>query len=181
MQAFEEVAKSHGFTRLESFTLPVVWERRHSFSHAFNDWHNKLRNDPSMMLYSDDPATVTVLQLAASAKTDRGKWEAFRMACDSTITSHIKGLVVFVFRHGCVTSTVPSSKDDPKGPSELDAALKRLKEDHKHTDRICVVCLEEGKRLLLCRWCSATTCDDCVWKVMALHGRCPLCRRSPRE
>jgi len=173
MEAYEDVTKSHGFTRLEALTLPFVKGDPSLLDAANEDVGNKLRNDPGLMMYSDDPATVFYLKVVRPGMTRQDLRNAFRDACRRA-TSSQRSSIMFIFVDGRFFSAIETLKSDPEGPSTLDGVLKRR---HEY-GRSCVMCLNETGNVACCRYCTATMCDDCLAKVIDLDNRCPLCRQN---
>jgi len=57
VQAYWEVAKANGFTRLERFALPLL-HREAFIDRKIRALQASIRKNPTVLRYSDDPAAV---------------------------------------------------------------------------------------------------------------------------
>jgi len=67
---FEEVAKANGFTRLRSFTLPLVDGTSKRVSRTLDTVYECVEDDPMLVMYTNDPASCLNLEKHAGCAVD---------------------------------------------------------------------------------------------------------------
>jgi len=173
MQRYKDIARYRGFTRFETIELPFVLERADLFDEAEIEMEEKLK-DSSLIMYSDDPATVYYLANKRLAKTNEELYALFSVACGISLRPpNNRTNIIFVFGNEQSISYAKVDKNDLDDLAVFDGTLKRRNEH----GRDYVVCYEVKTPRWDCRHCTATMCADCAAKVNELDGCCPICRK----
>jgi len=181
LKPFEEIARSHGFSRLRSFTFPLVDgtpERVHRTSETVVDC---VVADPTLMMYTDDPATILFIdKLSRTVDADPLSLSPVELArAQARDPSSVdRSFVLFVYGADGSTQFTRLHKTHPESPDCFDEALRMR---GRHLGDECVVCYEPCDVVSCCRRCTATMCMDCDRKNnIFADARCPLCRQSKR-
>jgi len=166
------VAKSRGFTRFKKFSLPFIKGVR-KFQDAYNVFQKLLDADPTLMMYSTDPATN---HFFAHPSTTNEKFED----CIAIAKGRrdMPPYYVFVYKTPNIKNTCcPIRVNHPDPPSVLDGMLKNL---GKH-DETCIICYEKIAERAMCMQCTAVMCMPCYRKNNSKIGRCPQCRKEDNK
>jgi len=171
---FEEVAKANGITRLRSFTLPLVDGTSKRVSRTLDTVYECVENDPTLVMYTDDPASCLYLEKHAGTAVDAPfSPEAVARMSARNPSLFDRSSVMFVYGADGTAQQVRLGKTDPEGPTFFGEVLKSR---GRHGDQ-CVVCYEMPDVVACCKRCSATMCMPCNRKNQVHNGaRCPLCR-----
>jgi len=174
MQAYEEVARSHGFQRFEKFSISFVFDPVQDIG-EMEKVIDRIGSAIPTMLYTDDPATLHLISELAHSEDayDEAMWIAL-------IPNYDRSFNLFLFRdtQTHMIMMLPLAKVDPKGPQILDNLLKNR---GKH-DNVCAICHEVVGAKVACARCTTVVCKDCERKNDVHFGqRCPVCRLEPRE
>jgi len=179
MQAYEDVARSLGFERLQSFAIPFLKGPEKFLRRKLKALYASVRDRPTVLRYSDDPATVRFLKVTFPSMPDENYREAMAIAreLEARPGTFDRSTIVFLMPmpQKWKVSIVVLNKNDPKGPSALEHMAKQR--GQQTAPMTCVVCLETKSVTVYCKRCTATMCLWCTAKNEAvLGGKCPLCR-----
>jgi len=132
-----------------------------------------LDDDPTMLLWSDDPATVCYFQLPLLTLDEKMKL-CTDIALGVEKYDPTSRVIVFKKRG---TALVPSVFRFYLGTRDAPKMLANMIDKAERHDDECIVCLEKiNTSSIVCHTCTAQMCVPCYRKMLPNDNRCPLCR-----